>query len=135
MNNEKLIVSVDTNDCDNHEAVRRLNKMLSAGFKFIDITHDVVTKQRIEEVLDKVYVDTVTASNAGRGRANMLKRIRYCLLDDTQENETQGEVSAEDTDVHIFVRSGTPPIVWGFACNCKADYKQYTLECKERGEL
>jgi hypothetical protein len=95
----------------------------------------VVTKQRIEEVLDKVYVDTVTASNAGRGRANMLKRIRYCLLDDTQENETQGEVSAEDTDVHIFVRSGTPPIVWGFACNCKADYKQYTLECKERGEL
>lgn len=51
MNNEKLIVSVDTNDCDNHEAVRRLNKMLSAGFKFIDITHDVVTKQRIEEVL------------------------------------------------------------------------------------
>jgi hypothetical protein len=105
----------------------------------IDMTQ-YVSRAEVEGMLSSLQtvIDAPPDGEYERGHGDGMDtacREFRSLLDDTQESETQGDVSAEDTDVHIFVRSGTPPIVWGFACNCKADYKQYTLECKERGEL
>jgi hypothetical protein len=108
------------------------SKIDDLDITLIDMTQ-YVSRAKVEEMMRWLEGALEQALNG----VDVMCRFQEAksMLDEAQESETQGDVSAEDTDVHIFVRSGTPPIVWGFACNCKADYKQYTLECKERCEL
>lgn len=89
MNNDKrtLLVEVETNDCDNFEAVKRLNQMLSAGFKFTDCTDRYISIQQVEKVrvylrqeaykLERISLPT-TAETVHRA-ADML----HALLSDT----------------------------------------------------
>jgi hypothetical protein len=106
MSNEKRIVEIDILSPDFKESpiiptesiASLLNGSRMWGCEVVatDITNDVVTKQRVREVF-KEYRETWRMGNK-EDAENMVWAagfVENTLLDDTQEGETQGDVSAE----------------------------------------